>query len=163
MAKQSLVKGKQASTRPPVEADADGHEAVVKGRGQSKAEAFENAKAEQFESVDPGEYVCELATAQFIENEKGESVRIDFKVNDESSDFHGKKIVTFYKMFDEEGNVSKGTGFFNRDMELIAGEKPKYADIEEFCNELGDRELQVVVQVKKNGAYTNAYIQGLAE
>lgn len=132
-----------------------------KGSGMSKAELFNKTKAQG--QVDSGKY--EAVISEFImqdEDEKGQSARIKYRIASEG-DFQGQEITQFYKMFEANGSIGKGAPFLKKDLAVLGYDDVEFESLDDVLKEIEDNHLGVVITVKINGAFTNAYLGGLCE
>lgn len=127
----------------------------------SRAAAFDSAKA--FGEIDPGKYEAVIVEVVLQdEDDKGQSVRLKIEIATEG-DMQGEEAVQFYKIFNADGTTGKGASFLKRDLALLGHEDVSFGDLEQVFEEISDAHTGIVVTVKKNGAYTNVYLQGLCE
>lgn len=143
------------TTRRPAD-DAGGEEGA-----KSKADLFDQTKAQG--QVDAGKYeaiISELVLQE--EDEKGQSVRMKYEIATDG-DFRGQVITQFYKIFESDGGVGKGLAFLKKDLAVLGYDDVAFGDIEQVFEEIVEKNLGVVITVKINGAFTNAYLGGLCE
>lgn len=132
------------------------------GSGESRADAFDNVKAQG--SVDPGKYeaVIEEFVLQDADDEKGQSARIKYGIAS-AGDFRGVQVTQFYKVFEANGDTGKGAAFLKKDLAVLGYGEVKFADLEEAFEEIVEKDMGVLITVKQNGQFTNCYLGGLAE
>lgn len=75
----------------------------------------------------------------------------------------GKTISNISNLCDGDGDIGPGVPFLLGDLDILGYEKVELADLEQIFADIVAEEPQVIVKVKSNGQYTNAYLQGLAE
>lgn len=129
--------------------------------GQSKASLFDSTKAQG--AIDGGKY--EAIISEFVlqdEDEKGQSARIKYEIASEG-EFQGQSLAQFYKLFEASGGVGKGAAFLIKDMAVLGYDEVAFDDLENVFEEIVEKQLGVVITVKINGAFTNAYLGGLCE
>jgi hypothetical protein len=131
------------------------------GGGQSKADVFDKTKAQG--AIDAGKYeaiITELVLQD--EDEKGQSVRMKYEIATDG-DFRGQSLAQFYKLFEANGGAGKGAAFLKKDLAVLGYPDVSFEDLESVFEEIVEKELGVVITVKINGQFTNAYLGGLCE
>ena len=131
------------------------------GSGQSKADLFDSTKAQG--QIDSGKY--EAIITEFVlqeEDEKGQSARIKYEIATDG-EFRGQSLAQFYKLFEANGSRGKGAAFLKKDLAILGYDEVHFDDLESAFEEIVEKELGVVITVKINGAFTNAYLGGLCE
>lgn len=131
------------------------------GGGQSKAALFDQTKAQG--AIDAGKYeaiIAELVLQE--EDEKGQSVRMKYEIATDG-EFRGQSLAQFYKLFEANGNVGKGAAFLKKDLAVLGYDDVAFDDLEQVFEEIVDKNIGVVITVKINGQFTNAYLGGLCE
>lgn len=132
------------------------------GGAISKEDAFDNAEPESGFSIPNGNYIANLVGAKLDRSAAPkESVVFDYEIKEGEAE--GKTIKAWYNLFDKDGQPMKGMGFFKRDMEVLGQPSFKYAEIEEALQQLESERVEVNINVKQNGQWTNVYLQGLAQ
>ena len=96
------------------------------------------------------------------EDEKGQSVRINFEIATEG-EARGEKLAQFYKCFEANGDPGKGLNFLKRDLAILGKPDVKFSELEDVFQEIVDAQTGVLITVKQNGQYTNVYLNGLCE
>jgi hypothetical protein len=98
-------------------------------------------------------------------NDKGTSAKVTYEGSpqSENEEVHGKSLSQWYKLLDKDGTPAQGLGFLKRDLEILG-----YADVtgdqlEDVFAQITSERPEVVINVKQNGQWTNAYLQGLVE
>jgi hypothetical protein len=166
--KQTLVKktapASTSRTLPkPGPNPADEEQEETTGRASSKEEAFDNAEPESGFGVPNGNYIANLVGAKLEKDESSEKESVMFEYEIKEGEAEGKTIKAWYSLFDKDGNQMKGMGFFKRDMEVLGQPSFKYAEIEDALQQLESERVEVNINVKQNGQWTNVYLQGLAQ
>lgn len=137
----------------------------VKRRAASLEAAFDAAKpGGGFMPV--GKHVANITEFVLEEpNEKGTSAKVTYEGSEQSEneEVHGKSLSQWYKLLDKEGQPAQGLGFLKRDLEILG-----YADVtgdqmEDVMAQITNARPLVSINVKQNGQYTNAYLNGLVE
>ena len=131
------------------------------GGASSKAALFDQTKAQG--QLDAGKY--EAIISEFVlqdEDEKGQSVRIKYEIASEG-DFRGQSLAQFYKIFEAEGGVGKGAAFLKKDLAVLGYEDVTFEDLESVFEEIVEKQMGVVITVKHNQGFINAYLGGLCE
>jgi hypothetical protein len=151
-AEPSVKKGRSAQP--------DGDQGNGNG-GKSKADVFNKTKAQG--QIDAGKYeaiITELVLQD--EDEKGQSVRMKYEIATDG-DFRGQSLAQFYKLFEADGGAGKGAAFLKKDLAVLGYDNVEFDDLEKAFEEIVEQELGVVITVKINGQFTNAYLGGLCE
>lgn len=127
----------------------------------SEADLFDSQKAAG--QVDPGKYEA-LITELVLQDkdEKGRSVRIKYEIASEG-EMRGEQATQWYKIFDEQGQPARGAQFLKKDLAVLGYPDVKFKELEEVFEEIVEKQLGVLIQVKLNQGYTNVYLQGLSE
>lgn len=153
---------RQRQAAPPPDED----EQTTGNEDQSRADAFDNAKATG-PGIPVGDHEARILEMLYEKTVKGESVKVTYEATtaDEESEAYGKKSSQWYQIFDKDGNLGKGVGFLKADLEKLGVEedKQKLAVLEETLAEISAEQPLVNVRVKQNGQYLNVYLQGLVE
>ncbi len=132
--------------------------------GRSLADKFNAAPVGGGPSMPPGKHQCAIISFELQENAKGTSAVVEYEGRDNGDDdIDGKKLKQWYKLFDEKDEVAAGAGFLKADLATLGYEDVTFDDLEAAFKEITREEPMVVIQVKQNGQYTNAYLQGLVE
>jgi hypothetical protein len=137
----------------------------VKRKAVSLSAAFDEAK--------PGGGFMEVGThrafiTEFVveePNDKGHSAKITYEGSDQSENeaVHGKEISQWYQLLKKDGSPGQGLGFLKRDLETLGYADVAGDDLEDVLAEIMTNRPEVIINVKRNGQYTNAYLQGLVE
>jgi hypothetical protein len=156
---------------PGAEAAAAGEETAapkkppVKRAATSLEDAFDEAKpGGGFMAVGKHRaFITEMTLEE--PNEKGTSAKVTYEGSPESDneEVHGKSLSQWYKLLDKDGVPAQGLGFLKRDLEILGYADVKGSEMEDtFALIVADRP-EVIIQVKQNGQFTNAYLNGLVE
>lgn len=133
----------------------------------SLADYFDNTTAtEGFVTWPPGEYIAHITEFVVLEpNEKGVAVKLVYTghEDEENEKVTGREISQFYKVKNADGSKGNGVGFLKRDLEILGYENVTGAELEDTLSAIATEQPKVIVNVKLNGQYTNAYLKGLAE
>lgn len=78
-------------------------------------------------------------------------------------DDEGKTIRQMYKLRDADGGKGPGMAYLMRDLALLGYEKIEGSKLKKILAEISEEQPMVVVNVKTNGQYKNAYLQGTVE
>lgn len=92
---------------------------------------------------------------------KGEAVFVEYESIEGEEE--GKTCRQMYKLTDVSGAKAPGLAFLKRDLELIGYEDISGKKLISTLKEITEDQPMVVINVKENGQYTNAYLSGLAE
>lgn len=129
--------------------------------GMSKADAFDNAKAQG--AVDNGKYDAVISELVLQDaDEKGQSVRIKYKIATDG-DFVNQELAQFYKCFEADESPGKGLAFLKKDLAILGYDDVKFNELEQVFEEIVEKRMGVVITVKQNGQFTNCYLGGLCE
>jgi hypothetical protein len=74
----------------------------------------------------------------------------------------GKSLSQWYQLM-KNGDVGAGIGFLKRDLDILGYTDVSFADLEGVFDEIVNEKKEVIINVKQNGQYTNAYLQGVSE
>jgi hypothetical protein len=155
------VTKQQPKKSPSVKSERSEENAGDDSKSMSESALFDATKAAG--NVEPGKYealIKELVLQP--KDEKGRSVRIKYEIAS-PGDNQGETATQWYKIFDENGAPGKGAQFLKKDLAVLGYSDVKFADLEEAFEEIVEKELGVLIQVKLNQGFTNVYLQGLAE
>lgn len=94
------------------------------------------------------------------DSSKGTGVAATYECIDGENE--GKKIRQFYKLTDSEGQKAPGMDFLKRDLALMKVEATG-AQLKKALAKVTEEQPLVFINVKQNGEYVNARLQGLAE
>lgn len=75
----------------------------------------------------------------------------------------GKELKSWYSLCDDNGEPQGGMGFIKKDLDVLGYDEVKIDDLAEVLQQITAERPKVIISVKQNGQYTNAYLQGLAE
>lgn len=133
-----------------------------KGGAKDKSSAFDSVRPQG--KVDDAKYEAIISELVLQDpDEKGQSVRLKYEIAS-AGDFRGVEVTQWYKVFEADGETpGKGASFLKKDLAVLDYEDVKFDDLEEVFEEIVEKNIGVVIQVKNNGAFVNAYLQGLAE
>jgi hypothetical protein len=152
---------KQAKAKPVEKEAEEPEEKETSDRSMSEADLFDSTKA--MGVIEPGKYealISELVLQD--KDEKGRSVRIKYEIASEG-EMRGEQATQWYKIFDEAGQPAKGAQFLKKDLAVLGYADVKFKELEEVFDEIVEKQLGVLIQVKLNQGYTNVYLQGLSE
>lgn len=114
---------------------------------------------------DPGRYQGLITGGELINDpEKGISVYFETTITDEG-DFEHKKTRTYFNLFGPDEEELPGCAFFKRTVQMfgLTDEITSMQDVEDFIASTVEAKPWVVIDVKRNGKYTNVYINELLE
>lgn len=134
--------------------------AKKKGSLSSLASAFNNSTGLGGLSV--GKHEANITSMEFIENEKGKSVMVEYKAA-EGDDDEGKKMKQYYQLEKAEGTIGGGVDFLVADLKKLGYEDLSFDDLENYLREITKEEPLVEIKVVQNGNFLNAYLQGVIE
>lgn len=116
----------------------------------------------------PGQYeaLCYKA-GEYSEGQK-EAIWIEFSiVNDQNGKMDGKTGRIYYQIKDKDGLEGNGFEYMKRDLENLGFEMDGYTSQADFIKGLeawADQEaVWVVIDVKKNGQFTNIYLNSVMD
>jgi len=129
---------------------------------KSLATQFDETDAsEASQMMPPGEHEVRLNEITLVvDPKKGASVKSTYEIID--GDLEGKKISSFSKLTDVAGNKAPGMAYLKRDLALLGYDDVPGKKLAKILAEISDEQPLVIINVKVNGQYTNAYLQGLA-
>lgn len=141
----------------------------VKRKNASFADAFSEAKATGG-GFPPGKHEVFIIGFELLGEiaEEGEpqgklSAQITYEGDaDEKEGVAGKEMKSFYSLCGDDGEAKGGCGFIKKDLDVLGYEDVKLGDLEDVFEQIVAERPKVVITVKQNGQYTNAYLQGLA-
>lgn len=155
------VSGGAAAT--PVDQEAP--KGAVKRTATSLEDAFDSAKpGGGFMPV--GRHRAFITGFELEEpNDKGHSAKVTYTGSDQSDneEVHDKDLAQWYKLLDKDGSPGQGLGFLKRDLEILGYAEVKFSELEDTFAAIVTERPEVIINVKQNGQWTNAYLQGLAE
>lgn len=146
-------------------------------RGKKRSGASKSF-ASQFDETKPGggfmtvgthkAYVVGLELEGELADEGEDQGKLTAKITyegaeDEDEGVAGKTLSQWYQLATEDGELGKGIGFLKKDLNVLGYEDVGISDLEEVFASIVTERPKVVINVKQNGQYTNAYLQGLAE
>lgn len=184
--KKKLLKKRQPEPEPEDDPDADADDPdaepeppVRKGSGlKKKVKEKSKSFADIFDSTKPGRgllppgdykaYVTGFQLEGDIAEEGEEQDKLKVKVvyeihEDEDAEVAGKTISQWYGLADDDGAPGPGIPFLKGDLDVLGYEDVLLEDLEEIFADVEAERPQVLIKVKPNGQYTNAYLQGLAD
>jgi hypothetical protein len=156
-----VSRSKQTESKAGTKAKSTATEAQDAPPTKSRAAAFDSVKP--LGAVDAGKY--EAIIPEFVlqdPNEKGQAARIKYEIASEG-EMQGETVTQFYSLFDAEGQPGKGAAFLKKDLAVMGYPDCSFDDLETVFEEIVEKLLGVVITVKQNGQWTNAYLNGLAE
>lgn len=155
------TKSTKASALAPSPAKAS--KASKKPSRSSLASLFdETDMSEASNLLSEGEHEVRLNSIE-ISEKPGKGAAAFMEVESIDGDEEGKKGRQMYKLTDEDGAKQVGMAYLKRDLALLGYEDVSGEDLVSTLEELTNEQPMLIVNVKKNGQYTNIYIQGLAE
>lgn len=92
---------------------------------------------------------------------KGTAAFVEFEVID--GDEEGKSVRQMYKLTDAAGGKGPGLAYLKRDLALLGHEDVPGGKLKKVLAEITEEQPMAIIQVKTNGQYCNAFLQGLAE
>jgi hypothetical protein len=107
-----------------------------------------NAKITEFEVMEP--------------NDKGLAAKIQYTVL-EGEEKAGETVTQYYQLQTADGEPGKGLGFLKRDLATLGYDDVAGDALEETLETIAGEEPEVVITVKQNGQWTNAYLKGLID
>lgn len=130
---------------------------------RSLADLFDEADGSGVGNMLPeGEHKVRINEMTFKEDpKKGSAVVAEYEAID--GEHEGKKIRQLYKLTDSERQVAPGMNFLKRDFGLLKYEDVTGAKMKKTLAKITEEQPLVIIQVKENGNYINARLQGLAE
>lgn len=136
-------------------------ESPKKRKAGSLAALFDEATPGN--TLPPGDYNVKITEFEVMEpNDKGTAAKIVYTVL-EDEEKAGQEVTQYYKLADAEGGPGAGLGFLKRDLAVLGYDNVAGADIEETLETIASEEPEVVITVKQNGQWTNAYLKGLID
>lgn len=97
-------------------------------------------------------------------DDQGElKAKITYEGHENEEDVAEKTISNWYNLADEDGKIGPGVPFLKGDLDVLGYEDVMLADLEEIFSTVEKERPEVIVKVKQNGQYTNAFLQGLAD
>lgn len=162
------------------EADEEEEEEAPRRTGSKKKKKKKSSKsfADIFDSTKPGrgllpvgDYKALVAGFE-IEGEIAEEgddqgelkVKVTYEIHeDEDEGVAGKNISQWYQICSEDGEAGPGIPFLKGDLDVLCYEDVLLEDLQQICEDIEAERPEVLIKVKQNGQYTNAYLQGLAE
>lgn len=160
------------------EAEENEEPALRKGSKLKKKSKEKRSLADIFDSTVPGRglmpagdykmkvlgYELEGEIADDPDDQGELKVKVTYEGHeDEEEGVAGKTISQWYQIADDSGEAGPGIPFLKGDLDILGYEEVVLADLEEIFADVAAEEPEVIVKVKQNGQYTNAYLQGLAE
>ncbi len=92
---------------------------------------------------------------------KGVAAFVEYEVI--AGEEEGKKLKQMYKLRDADLSKGPGLAFLMRDLALLGYEKVKGSKMEKVLKEISEEQPMVTINVKENGQYVNAFLQGSVE
>lgn len=115
-------------------------------------------------NVPPGKYECIIVHCKVLDAEASGKQAALFKVEvADEGEHQGSVISMYYNLIDKAGQPSAGIGFLKRDLAKLGYADIKWADIPEALQQLTEAQDGVVITVKANPPYVNAYLDSLLE
>lgn len=167
----------EAEEEPAEEEEEEETPAPRKG-SQKKKKKAKRSLADVFDETKPGRglmpagdykmivkgYEMDGEIAEDPEEQGPLKVKVTYEGHeDEEEGVAGKTISQWYTIADDDGEPGPGIPFLKGDLDVLGYEDVLLADLQEIFDDVEAEEPEVIVKVKQNGQYTNAYLQGLAE
>jgi hypothetical protein len=148
---------KAKKTPPPPKADA---ESENDGGDDSFANLFDKAKAQG--QVSDGKF--DAIIREFVlqeKNEKGQAARLKYHIISDG-DEQGSEVTQFYNIRTPDNQPGNGLGFLKRDLAMLGYNDFRFGDLENIFEEIVENEgLGVMITVKNNPPFVNAYLNGI--
>lgn len=177
------VKKKLKKKAPQVEEEEEPEEEEEeaprrKGSLKKKKKGARKSFASVFDSTKPGRgllpvgdyrayvagYELEGDIAEEGEDQGELKAKVIYEIHeDEDEGIAGKSISQYYQLCDEDGNAGPGIPYLKGDLDILGYEEVLLEDLEEIFRDVEAERPEVLIKVKQNGQYTNAYLQGLAD
>lgn len=152
-------------TNKPVAKGVDFKKASAKkAEGKSSlAHLFDDTDMSEASNMLPeGEHEVRLNSFEIKDKPgKGTSAFVEYEAID--GDYEGKKVRQMYMLTEPNGEKKQGMAYLKRDLALLGYEDVKGKDLESSLQTLTEEQPICIINVKNNGQYVNAYLQGLAE
>lgn len=140
------------------------------GKKTSLADVFDSTKpgrglmpAGDFRAIVKG-YELDGEIADDPDEQGALKVKVTYEGHeDEEEGVAGKTISQWYQIADDDGQPGPGIPFLKGDLDILGYEDVLLADLQEIFDDVEAEQPQVIIKVKQNGQYTNAYLQGLAD
>lgn len=175
--KARLLKKKQPAPEPEEEEEDPEVEEEKPAKKSLKKVATKSKKsfAELFDATKPGRGIFPLGDHKMkiigfelegdIADEGEDQGELKAKVTYEGleDEAEGKTISSWYNLCSEDGDAGPGIPFLKGDLDVLGYEDVTLEDLQEIFDDIVAEEPEVIVKVKQNGQYTNAFLQGLAE
>ena len=137
--------------KPDVEDDGTG----------SFEDVFDKAKAQGQVRDGKFEAIIRELVLQPVDKEKGQSVRMKYHIISEG-DEQGSEVTQWYGIRTPENTPGPGLGFLKRDLAVLGYQDVRFGDLEEIFQAITEnQELGVLITVKNNPPFTNAYLNGM--
>ena len=137
------------------------HDDDAPKKKSSLAAAFNASKGSAI-GLSVGKHQCNITDMQFIENDKGASVMVEYTAHEDDDDA-GKKSRQYYKLLDAEENVCAGVDFLKGDLAKLGYADVDFDDLEATLSQIRKEEPLVEIKCVQNGQYLNAYLQGVID
>lgn len=162
---------------PPAEEEEEEEAPPRKGSLKKKGSKDKKSLADVFDSTKPGRGLFPVGEFQAYINgfefdgeiaEEGEEqgmlkVKVTYEGHEDEEEVAGKIISQWYQIATEDGAAGPGIPFLKGDLDVLGYEDVILADLQEIFDDVESTRPLVVIKVKQNGQYTNAFLQGLAE
>lgn len=165
---QQLQKdGQSLKAKPKIETDmkkpANKTSSPAAGKRLSLADLFDNTDAsEASNTIAAGQHEVRLNSIVIKEDpKKGAGAFVEYESIDGEQE--GRKVRQMYKLTDVAGNKSQGFAYLKRDLALLGYEDVIGKQLKKTLAEITEAQPMCIINVKENGQYTNAYLQGLSE
>lgn len=97
------------------------------------------------------------------EDQEELKVKVTYEGHEDEDEVAGKKISQWYSLVTEDGEAGPGIQYLKGDLDILGYEDVTLADLEEIFGDVESEQPDVIIKVKENKGYTNAYLQGLAD
>lgn len=144
-----------------------------KATAAAGADAFmsrlKSAEAPAGFNIVAGQYEALLYLADYYRDDKSprESVYLEFVIVNDTGKMDGKTTRIYYNIKDKDGADATGYDYLKRDLDTLGFDLNQFKSQEEF--EMGlkawadEEKPYVVIDVKKNGQYTNVYLNSVMD
>lgn len=137
--------------------------APAKAKPTSLAHLFDETDMSEASNMLPeGEHEVRLNSFEIKDKPgKGTAAFVEYEAID--GDYEGRKVRQMYMLTEPNGEKKQGMAYLKRDLALLGYEDVKGKDLESSLQTLTEEQPICIINVKNNGQYVNAYLQGLAE
>lgn len=110
-----------------------------------------------------GEYEATILSMEFQNNDKGESIQVEYTIVGGEHD--SKTCKAWYNLFDESGAELEGLGYWNRDKEVFGIPDHAYEELPTVLEAYASEHPACVLNVRKKTVnkqtYTNIFLKGM--